>query len=171
MQGINSFACFGLRTKITKRLLSDEALLNKGFYALQVSVRRDKMTPLEIIDLVIGLLCLIDAIMYLLIPTGFFRGWFGFVSKKLKSKSRWTIPFALFLVILVFGYFALQQLTILQIIPGIFIGGLLAKMMLTNYYHDELVPMIKKMSKSIDWLSLAADLLIAVAVFWILFFR
>jgi hypothetical protein len=129
------------------------------------------MTPLEIIDLVIGLLCLVDAIMYLLIPSGVFRKWFDFLSKTLKSKSRWTIPLALLVVLLVFVYFAIQQITILQIIPGIFIGGLLVKMLMSNYYHDELVPMIKKMSKSIDWLSLAADLLIAAAVFWVLFLR
>jgi cation transport ATPase len=129
------------------------------------------MTPLEIIDLVIGLLCLVDALMYLLIPLGVFDKWFGFLSKTLKSKSRWMITLLLLVVILAFGYFVMQQVTVLQIVPGIFIGVGLMKMLLTNYYHDELVPMIKRMSKSIDWLSLAMDLLIAIAVFWILFFK
>ena len=128
------------------------------------------MTPLEIIDLVIGLLCLVDGIMYLLIPSGVFNKWFGFLSKKLKSKSRWTIPLAIFVVFLVFGYFIMQQVAILQIVPGLFLGGLLAKMLLANNYHDEVVPLIKKMSKSIDWISLAVDLLIAAVVFWVLFF-
>src|SRR5271157_4552964 len=116
----------------------------KTSYALQEVAGCDGMTPLGILDLVIGLACLVDAIMYLLIPLGVFKKWFGFLSKKLKSKSRWTIPFSLFLVLLAFGYFTMQQLTVLQIIPGLFIGGLLVKMMLTNHYHDELVPMIKK---------------------------
>ena len=129
------------------------------------------MTPLEILDLIIALLCLVDGIMYLLIPTGCFEGWFSFLSRKLKSKSRWTIPLAPFAAFLIFGYFVIQQVAILEIIPGIFLGGLLMKTLLPAQYPDETVSIIKKMSKRIDWFSLIMELLIAAVVLWILFLR
>jgi hypothetical protein len=130
------------------------------------------MTPLEIIALIIAVLSVIDAAMALVAsPKRRLGPWTNFLAKTLKGKSRWTIPLAILVVILVFGYFILQQLTIIQIVPGLFLGILLMKMGLTVQYPEESIPIAKKLAEKIDWFAVALDLIVAVAILWSLFLR
>lgn len=130
------------------------------------------MTPLEDIALVAAILSIIDAVSYMLaMPKKRFQKWTNFLTKILNSKSRWILPLFLMVLILVFGYFTIQQLTIIQIIPGIFIGALLGKFVLVAQYPKETTLMAKRLSEKVDWPTIILDLIIAGAVIWSLFLR
>ena len=122
------------------------------------------MTLLEILVLIIGIVTIIDAIIGMTKP----KKMINLITKGLRSKSAWMIPFFLLILFLVFGYFSLQQLTIIQIVPGLFLGVILTKMMITAH-PKETIPIAKKIYEKTDWFAIIIDLIVAGIIFWILF--
>jgi len=122
------------------------------------------MTPLEIIVLVIATLTALDLIIAIFKPKSLFRA----ISKIMTVKNAWIQATALLLVAVIFAYFSLQSLTIIQIIPGLFIGVLLIKAALA-LHPKEIMPVIKKIYTETDWFSIILDLIIIGAVLWVLF--
>ncbi len=129
------------------------------------------MTPLEILALFVAVLSVFDAFTGLVMPQKWWQWWPDSIEKALKSKSRWAIPVFILLFALVFGYFVVQQVSILAIVSGIFIGALLSKMSMTARDPKEILPILKDMSKNIDWLTVAIDLALALIVFAAVFLR
>lgn len=122
------------------------------------------MTPIEIIALIIAIMTIGDAI------TGFARPkkMLIFLTKSLRSNFAWVLSLGLLIIFLVFGYFINQQLTIIQIVPGLFLGVLLTKF-IVSLHPKELMPLIKQIYTKTAWFEIIIDLIFAGIVFWILF--
>jgi len=124
------------------------------------------MAPLETIVLIIAIISIGDAILGIAKP----KRWFAFLGRVLKSKNAWIIPVTILVVTLVSYYFIGQQLTIIEVVPGLFLGVLITKMMLTAH-SKEIVPVVESMLVKIDWIAVISDLIIAGVVFWTLFVK
>jgi hypothetical protein len=124
------------------------------------------MTPLEIIVFIIALVSIGDIILGIARP----KKMLGFLTKSLRGNFAWIIPLNILIVFLVFGYFITQQLTVIQIIPGLFLGVLLTKMVVTTH-PKEAIPIVKGVYAKIPWFDIIIDLMLVVTVFCMLFFR
>ena len=122
------------------------------------------MTPLEIIVLIIGIFTIFDIFLGIAKP----KKMKLFLEKKLGSKSAWMISLILLIFFLVFGYFINQQLTLIQIIPGLFLGVLLTKMVTTSH-SKEVIPILKNIYEKTDWFAIIVDLLLIGIILWALF--
>ncbi len=122
------------------------------------------MTPIEILALIVAIFSILDAIIGLAKP----KIMFSMISKGLKSNYGWIIPTVIFAGFLVFGYFTTQQLTLIQIIPGLFLGVLIAKTEITMH-PKEVLPLAKQIYTKTEWFAIALDIVLAGSVFWILF--
>lgn len=130
-----------------------------------------KMTQLESLAIIVAVLSLIDAMMAIVIPTMKYKKWYTSLGKIIKGKSRWILPVTILIIVLIFGYFILQEMTILQFVLGLFLSILIFKMLLIAQYPKEAELMLKRISTKIDWITFILDLIVVLVVIWSLFLR
>lgn len=128
-----------------------------------------ELTSLDVLALAAAVLILFDGLSAFSAKSRALQRWFNFAARLVTSRNRWIPPFGLAVVVLIYAYFALQQLTILQIAPGILIGVMLVKMLLIAEAPKESAAMVKNFPKKTYWLSILVDAVLFLAIVWAIF--
>ncbi len=116
------------------------------------------MTPVEIIALITAGIIIIKSILLIFKPKFFI----SLAEKVFKRSSILVVIY--FILALIVGYFALQELTVAQVAAVLLLSSLLIKMILASYSKG-LSTMVKEtMQKKTNWFAIAVMLITAVAI-------
>lgn len=121
------------------------------------------MSLLDVVVVIVALLSVADAAIVFL-PKSWLKQWFNFLSKNIKGRKSWFIPTTILIVFFIFLAFFLQAETFLELVPGIFLGGVLMKFIMVGDYPEETIPMIKKITNKKVLLTITADLVLVAAI-------
>ena len=122
------------------------------------------MNPLEIISLIFAIAVIVKFVVFLAIPDLLLK-----LTTKIAKKTK-LINVILVILILVVGYFVLSQLTIIQVIPALWLGSMMFALLFLQY-PKKYVTWVKQLMKDKNkiWFFWVIWLVIAAWVLYVLF--